>query len=82
MKYLIVFHSWFVHSRGFDVVHITAESRTDAEAKAKASAFDRSRDFCSAAYVVLDVCQCSECIAPPRYRRLTWRERFFGWAYL
>lgn len=74
MRYVAVVHSWFVHSKGFEVKEIEASTEENAQMVADAFAHQVGNDFKSTAVLLLKIGQ--ERIIKPR--RLTWKERILG----
>lgn len=74
MKYIAVFHHWWMHSIHFEVETIEADCLDDAEIKADAMAHRKSRSFNHCRSIVLEIGKGEHLIR----RRLTWRERFTG----
>lgn len=75
MRYIAVVHSWFVHSKGFEVRELEVTNDKDAKTQADAFAHEVSEDFKSTAVVLLKI-GAGERIFKPR--RLTWKERILG----
>jgi len=74
MRYVAVVHSWFVHSKGFEVKEIEASTEEDAQMVADAFAHKVGDDFKSTAVLLLKIGE-QRIIQP---RRLTWKERILG----
>jgi len=76
-RYIIVSHSWFIDSNGFETKQI--EAADDREAKDKAILFReaRNRPFNHTETFVLKIGPHEELYQP---RRLTLWERISGWA--
>lgn len=74
MRYVAVVHSWFVHSKGFEVKEIEASTEKEAQTHADAFAHQVGDDFKSTAVILLKIGK--ERIIEPR--RLTWKERISG----
>mgnify|MGYP007059417294 CR=1 FL=1 len=55
MKYIMIQHSWFVNSKGFDVEEIEAESKKHAHQIAKAKTFDKDSSFNKCRYTLLEL---------------------------
>lgn len=75
MKYIAVFHHWWMHSIQFEVEVIEAECLDDAEIKADALAHRKSRSFNHCRALVLEIGKDEHLVR----RKLTWRERISGW---
>jgi hypothetical protein len=74
MRYVAVVHSWFIHSKGFEIKEIEASTEDDAQMVADAFAHQVGDDFKSTAVLLLKIGE-QRIIQP---RRLTWKERISG----
>lgn len=72
-RFLAVFHEWHVSSRGFFTVELKASDREQAEAEA-ALVLRRRSGFYAMDFTLIPIGTVEQV-----RRRLTWRERFFGW---
>lgn len=72
-RFIAVFHSWFVSSKGFKVVELDAPDRATAEAQADAIAYRTGGTFRETAYHIIEL-QDGEIPV----RKLTWMERITG----
>lgn len=72
-RFLAVFHTWHVRSKGFEVVELSARERKAAEQEA-ALLWRERQGFYSVEFALVEL------DARERVRRkLTWRERLTGW---
>lgn len=74
-RFITVIHGWHVHSNGFDVHQIEANTQQEAAEKAAYLTMQRQGKFDECAYVLVEI-QSEEAIKQPR--KLTWRERITG----
>lgn len=76
-RYIAIIHSWFIDSKGFNIIELNATDEKQADIEACAIAHKRNSDFNKTACFVLPVNN-MEVITP---RKLTWRERITGRIY-
>lgn len=74
MKYIAVFHHWWMSSIRFETKEIKATCLEDAETKADAIAHRKNRDFNHCRAVVIEIGEDEHLL----HRDLTWRERITG----
>lgn len=72
-KYVLVFHNWFISSKGFEVFEIEADDIQDANAQGFVK-LGKQQDFNHRDFTVVEM--------EPNYhlpRKLTWKERLTGY---
>lgn len=74
MKYIAVFHHWWMSSIRFETKEIQATCLEDAETKADAIAHRKNSDFNHCRALVLEIGKDEHLLR----RDLTWRERITG----
>lgn len=74
MKYIAVFHHWWMSSIGFETEVLEADCLEDAEIKADAMAHRKGHDFNHCRAHVLEIGKDEHLIR----RNLTWGERLSG----
>ncbi len=74
MKYIAVFHHWWMSSIRFETTEIQATCLEDAETKADAIAHRKNSDFNHCRALVLEIGNDEHLVR----RKLTWRERISG----
>jgi uncharacterized protein YndB with AHSA1/START domain len=72
-RFIAVIHGWHVHSRGFTVRELTAETAGEAARQACWIKDQREDTFDRCAYTIIEI-EPGERLS----RRLTWRERITG----
>ncbi len=75
MRYIVVFHNWFVSSNGFTVKTLDAKDREGAEKEAKIMCYELDMTFSKCAYTVVEIA------SNERASKLTFKERLFGRLY-
>ncbi len=77
MKFIAVFHGWFVDDKGFEVKELEANDLEDAYKQAIVLKHKRETTFKHIAFKVIPI-EDSEIFMP---RKLTWKERITGKIY-
>lgn len=72
MKFLIVYHCWFVDSKGFDYEEVIVNDKNHAQDIASARAYKRSGTFNRCAYQIIELKK------EETTRELSWMERLTG----
>jgi len=73
MRYIAVFHSWFVYSKGFTIMELPeAKTKGQAETAAAVILHDKDAMFKKTSFQIIEIA------STERISRLTWRERFTG----
>lgn len=76
MKYISVIHNWHVHSKGFIVNEINADSKEHAQLQHEAAVHRANKPFSEAGGILIKIGD-SEALNQPR--KLTWKERLTGY---
>jgi len=77
MKFLTIFHGWFVNDKGFEVKELEAKDIEDAYTQATVLKYKRETTFKHISFKVIPI-EDSDIFMP---RKLTWKERITGKIY-
>lgn len=75
-KFIIVFHTWFIDSKGFIAEEIQCDSKLEAEKEAAYINQQLGSTFLKCAYKVIEIHKTEQ--IKINARKLTWKERITG----
>lgn len=55
MRYIVVFHTWFVDTKWFDVIEFDTQDKKEVEKECKALKYDKEDTFHNVAFEIIEI---------------------------